>query len=115
MENEQRIKIQEIDAAAAASANPNPNPNQATNMRKTSTTNEMIKELKKRNPNGGGGGVVGAGDRRTRQQSKKEINIEDLIEEINRGYITADAERRKRQRTQEIKKDFVKTSTIQII
>ena len=113
MENEQRIKIQEIDAAAAASTHPNPNLNQAANMRKTSTTNEMIKELKKRNPNGGG--VVGAGDRRTRQQSKKEINIEDLIEEINRGYITADAERRKRQRTQEIKKDFVKTSTIQIV
>ena len=31
----------------------------------------MIKELKKRNPNQ---------DRRVRQQSKKEINIEDLIE-----------------------------------
>ena len=34
--------------------------------------------------------------------------------EINRGYITADAERRKRQRTQEIKKDFVKTNPVQI-
>ena len=32
--------------------------------------------------------------------------------EINRGYITADAERRKRQRTQEIKKDFVKTNPV---
>ncbi len=35
--------------------------------------------------------------------------------EINRGYITADAERRKRQRTQEIKKDIIKTSAFQII
>ena len=70
----------------------------------------MIKELKKRNPmNGGNGGP------RVRPQPKKEINIEDLIEEINRGYVTADAERRKRQRTQEIKKDFAKTSPIQII
>jgi hypothetical protein len=69
----------------------------------------MIKELKKRNPANGHpvGGRV--------RQSKKEINIEDLIEEINRGYITADAERRKRQRTQEIKKEFIKTSPIEII
>lgn len=67
----------------------------------------MIKELKKRNPINGGP--------RVRPQPKKEINIEDLIEEINRGYVTADAERRKRQRTQEIKKDFVKTTPIQII
>ena len=35
----------------------------------------MIKELKKRNPANGG-----AGDRRSRPQTKKEINIEDLIE-----------------------------------
>jgi hypothetical protein len=71
----------------------------------------MIKELKKRNP-GANNGVLGS---RPRNHSKKEINIEDLIEEINRGYITADAERRKRQRTQEIKKEFIKTSPIQII
>ena len=38
-----------------------------------------------------------------------------LCIEINKGYVTADAERRKRQRTQEIKKDFIKTSPIQII
>lgn len=67
----------------------------------------MIKELKKRNPINGGP--------RLRPQPKKEINIEDLIEEINRGYVTADAERRKRQRTQEIKKELVKTTPIQII
>lgn len=80
---------------------------------------EMLKELKKRQPN------------RTRLNSKKEINIEDLIEgnyltslhstcliltkniflEMNRGYITADAERRKRQRTQEIKKEFNATKS----
>lgn len=72
---------------------------------------EMIKELKKRNPALNGG----HGPRLRQQSNKKEINIEDLIEEINRGYVTADAERRKRQRTQEIKKEFVKTSPIQII
>lgn len=136
LENEQRIKIQESDAAAAAAANAYNNNNSSPqinhNPRHTNgrphpngTTNEMIKELKKRNPqngqngllnisngNGNSNGNMGA---RVRPQVKKEINIEDLIEEINRGYITADAERRKRQRTQEIKKEFVKTSPIQII
>ena len=140
LENEQRIKVQESDAAAAAAANAyNNNSNsspQINNPRQTNgrpsyangTTNEMIKELKKRNPQNGQNGSVNAAvtnggnntnggnmGGRSRPQVKKEINIEDLIEEINRGYITADAERRKRQRTQEIKKEFVKTSPIQII
>ena len=114
---------QAVAAAAAAAAHAqstNQSPNQSTSNNNNNKNrlqqqqqhminNEMIKELKKRNPNQMGGG-------RTRAQpSKKEINIEDLIEEINRGYVTADAERRKRQRTQEIKKDFVKTTPIQII
>ena len=41
----------------------------------------MIKELKKKHPNQ---------DRRSRQQSKKEINIEDLIEgkpKLNRSSV----------------------------
>ncbi len=76
----------------------------------------VINELKKRNP-ASNGMLAGASGRPRQHGSKigKEINIDDLIEEINRGYITADAERRKRQRTQEIKKEFVKTSPIQII
>ena len=107
-------------AAALAAANSSPQMNSNnTNRSKpyaNGSTNEMIKELKKRNPNGGlqANGAMQNGAR-VRPQVKKEINIEDLIEEINRGYITADAERRKRQRTQEIKKEFVKTSQIQII
>lgn len=130
IENEQRqVKAQESDAAAAAAAaammnnNSSPQINTRVNGRPyNGTTSEMIKELKKRNPNGvatNGNGVAGvaANGARVRPQVKKEINIEDLIEEINRGYVTADAERRKRQRTQEIKKEFVKTTTspIQII
>ena len=113
--------MQEFDAAAAAAAaqaaamsNGNSNgghsssPHSNKNIRQNSVANEMIKELKKRNP-------MNMNQPRTRQHSKKEINIEDLIEEINRGDVTADAERRKRQRTQEIKKDFAKTTQIQII
>lgn len=83
-------------------------PHYKQNIRQDGVANEMIKELKKRNP-------MNMNQSRTRQHSKKEINIEDLIEEINRGYVTADAERRKRQRTQEIKKDFGKPTQIQII
>jgi len=137
LENENRIKAQESDAAAAAAAaaiaaaaslnnsNSSPSTLQMNNSRGrqlNGPTSEMLKELKKRNPNNSTNGTTtnsAAGQAqngsRTRPQVKKEINIEDLIEEINRGYVTADAERRKRQRTQEIKKDFVKTSPIQII
>lgn len=123
-ENEQRLRMLEYDqamaAAAASAANASPT-SAATNSNMKSRNqhlhqqqlinNEMIKELKKRNPNQPGG----FGARTRAPPSKKEINIEDLIEEINRGYVTADAERRKRQRTQEIKKEFVKSSPIQII
>lgn len=82
MENEQRIRLQEIDAAATVAASQNSKNSSPQNSlqhqnqaRKNSTNNEMIKELKKRNPANGG-----AGDRRSRPQTKKEINIEDLIE-----------------------------------
>lgn len=143
LENENRIKAQESDAAAAAAAaaiaaaslnnsNSSPSTMQMNNSRGrqlNGPTSEMLKELKKRNPNNSTNGTTtittttnsatngstAQNGSRTRPQVKKEINIEDLIEEINRGYVTADAERRKRQRTQEIKKDFVKTSPIQII
>lgn len=80
IENEMRLK-QEIEAAAAAansSKNPSPqNSLQRQNLKKNSTSNtDMIQELKKRKSNGN----VGQGERRTRPQPKKEINIEDLIE-----------------------------------
>ncbi len=142
-ENEQRVKI-EIEAANAAAAHQQTNgvSNGERNgrARGDAATNDVIRELKKRNPTGqqGVNGNGALGGSRTRSQVKKEINIEDLIEgrfrrcfgvifeilvrkyllffvEINRGYVTADAERRKRQRTQEIKKEFIKTSPIQII
>lgn len=111
LENEQRIKAQEMDAAAATNNSKNPSPEnslQRQDMHKNSTTNDMIQELKKRKTNA----PKTNGDRRSRPQPKKEINIEDLIEEINRGYVTADAERRKRQRTQEI--NIGRTSSIPI-
>ncbi len=44
-----------------------------TNIHSNFKNNEMIKELKKRNP-------VNGGPRLRSQQPKKEINIEDLIE-----------------------------------
>jgi hypothetical protein len=120
LENEQRFKQEhEVNQQQANNSNSNnenssPQTNSSSRIKPAYMNNvnsnaEMIKELKKRNP------ANGHSQLRTRHQPKKEINIEDLIEEINRGYITADAERRKRQRTQEIKKDFVKTSPIQII
>lgn len=125
IENEQRIKAQELETknqeqASNNSKNPSPQNSLQRNQnaqRKNSTNNDMINELKKRKTNNGSSQGSNPGDRRSRPQPKKEINIEDLIEEINRGYITADAERRKRQRTQEIKKDYLtpKTSTNLII
>jgi hypothetical protein len=122
IENEQR-KLQEAQAAAAAAAaqalansntsNDSPKMHGSTARNGTAClNNEMIKELKQK----GRGMINGGGPRIRSGPQKKEINIEDLIEEINRGYVTADAERRKRQRTQEIKKDGLKTSSpIQII
>lgn len=104
-ENDQRNKLQETTNTYENS----PKLSNKTN-NQSKVNSDVIRELKKRN-----GGPTPNG--RVRQNSKKEINIEDLIEEINRGYVTKDAERRKRQRTQEIKKEFLKptTSPIQII
>ncbi len=82
LENELRLK-HEIDAAnaAAVSSSKNSSPHnsmQRQPQRKNSTTNNMIEELNRRRTNNSQNG--GPGDRRTRPQPKKEINIEDLLE-----------------------------------
>jgi len=94
LDNEARSRSESIIEALGSSS-----PKTITSGTKNNSK-DLVNELKKRQPNG-----------RIRPNSKKEINIEDLIEEINRGYVTEYAEKRKRQRTQEIKKDAMKASS----
>lgn len=88
-ENEQRLKMQEMDAVASlASSNNSKNPSPQNslhrqNLRKNSTANEMIEELKKRRgqqTNGAPSNAGGGSKARLSRPQPKEINIEDLIE-----------------------------------
>ena len=94
LENEQRLRAQEMDAVASLAsssnsknASPQSSMQRQQNVRGSGGANEgLIEELKKRRGGGGnaasgGGAVSGAkGQRVSRPQLKKEINIEDLIE-----------------------------------
>lgn len=101
LENDTRIKLQET-----TNTYENSSPKQPAKTVNASKVNpEIIRELKKRNP------ATNSNTKIRNSNAKKELNIEELIEELNRKPCVTENARRKRQRTQEIKKDIFKPSS----